>query len=284
MDQWVYLNGAYVSAAHAAISPFDRGFLFADGVYEVVRYYNGKPLAMAEHLERLAFSLAELKLTPPPPVEQFAEISDRLVERNAAPDAGVYWQVTRGAARRTHAFPTDAKPTVFAACEPAPPLSDGDAVEPLTAISHEETRWARCAIKSVALLPNVLARQAAEEAGCDEAIFVRDDGTVTEGAARSILVVRDGVIETHPLDGRILGSITRMIVLRLAEQLSLPVREQAVTLEQMLGADEVIAVGTTTEVRPIRSIDGKLIGGGAVGPVTRALVAAYRQHVKQACG
>lgn len=284
MNPWVYLNDAYVRADHAAISPFDRGFLFADGVYEVVRYYQGKPLAMAEHLERMTYSLNELKLSMGKPVDLLARISDQLVDRNATPDATVYWQVTRGAARRTHVFPDEAAPTVFIATEPAPTLSDSDPVKPLTAISHDETRWTRCAIKSVSLLPNVLARQAAEDAGCDEAIFVREDGLVTEGTARSILAVRNGVIETHPLDGRILGSITRKIVLELAEQIRIPTHERAVSLDDLRSADEVIAVGTTTEVRPITAIDGRFIGGGAVGPITLALVDAYRGYVKRACG
>ncbi len=283
MGQTVYLNGAYVPLDQARISPMDRGFLFADGVYEVVRYYAGKPLAMAEHVARMAYSLSELKLFPPIAVASFADISDELVQRNEMADASVYWQITRGPAKRVHSFPDVVEPTVFATCDAMPPLVVGGEPTPMRAATHEETRWAKCTIKSIALLPNVLARQAAVETGCDEAIFTRSY-EVTEGTARSILVVIDGKIVTHPLDGRILGSITRKITLDLAEQLGIEVEEQAPTVTQLIHADEVMAVGTTTEIRPIVEINEHAIGGGRVGPITKRLHEAFVEHVRRECG
>lgn len=286
MAQTVYLNGCYLPADRAAIHPLDRGFLFADGVYEVVRYYGGRPFAMAEHLERLRYSLGEVRITLPADLPSFDQVSDVLIERNATPEAYVYWQVTRGTTTtRDHAFPDPAvSATTFAFVKPMAPLARSGSPKPMTAVTHPETRWTRCVIKSVALLPNVLARQAAKDAGCDEAIFVRDDGTVTEGTARSIFAVVGGTVRTHPLDGSILGSITRKAALDIANAAVLPVDTRAVSRDELLAADEVFAVGTTTEVRPVTRIDDQPINGGETGPVTRRLAEGLRTRIIRECG
>jgi len=283
MARTVYLNGEYLPQEQAHISPFDRGFLFADGVYEVVRYYGGKPLAMAEHLQRLAESMAQVGIVLPGESGGLDHISDRLVDLNDCPDCYVYWQVTRGAAERDHRFPDPpVEPTVFAFAKAMSPLGSFDDARPMTAITHPDTRWKRCGIKSVSLLPNVLARQAAAEAGCDEAILVRSDGCVTEGTARSVLAVCDGEIHTHPADGSILGSITRKIVLQLARDCGQAVVEAPFTVEQMRAADELILVGTTTEVKPLVEVDGQTIGRGE-RRVTRQLAEAFAEHVRREC-
>ncbi len=285
MSPTVYLDGQYASRDQALISPLDRGFLFADGVYEVVRYYGGRPLAMAEHTRRMADSLAMVRITYPDDLEPLPRVSERLVEANACPDCYVYWQVTRGVAERDHRFPDPpVRPTIFAFAKPMGPLPPRVDLQPMTAITHPDIRWQRCAIKSVALLPNVLARQAAADAGADEAILVNADGHVTEGTARSVLAVFRGRVHTHPLDGSILGSITRRLVLMLAEDADIEVVEQAFTAEQLLAADEVMVAGTTTEVRPVSTVDGSSIGDREVGPVTRRLAEALHAYTRRECG
>jgi len=285
MQGTVYLNGEYVPADQATISPFDRGFIFADGVYDVVRYYGGQPFTMPEHLSRLADSMTQVRLAMPADQPGFDEISEQLVGRNGAADCYVYWQVTRGAAPRDHRFPAAELPvTTFAFVKPMPPLVRQGPPASMKVITHPETRWARCSIKSIALLPNVLARQAAEDAGCDEAIFVRDDGTVTEGTARSIFAVIDGHLRTHPLDGSILPSITRRVVIDLAGELDLSVDESAFDRDEMMRAEELFLVGTTTEVRPVVAVDGRSIGDGKVGPRTVQLTEAMRRRIIADCG
>jgi D-alanine transaminase len=284
MDRIVYLNGQFIPADHAAVSPFDRGFLFSDGVYEVVRYYGGRPFVMPEHLKRLADSMASLRLTLPADHPGFDVISDELIRRNGQPDAYVYWQVTRGAAEREHRFPEPStRPTTFAFTKPMPPLDRHAAMQPMKAITHPETRWARCAIKSVSLLPNVLAAETARQAGADEAIFIRNNGTVTEGTARSIFAVIDGTLRVHPLDGSVLPSISREIVLGLALDCDLAVDQSAFSRRDMACATEVFAVGTTTEIRPILRIDDQAIRSGEVGPITRQLADALRRRIIADC-
>jgi D-alanine transaminase len=284
MSETVYLNGQFLPFEQAHVSVRDRGFLFADGVYEVVRYYNGRPVAMAAHLERLKFSLGRIQLTLPTGLLSFDQISDELVARNGLLDASVYWQVTRGAAARTHAFPSPpVPPTVVAMVQAEPPLPDGDEPKALQAITHDDLRWTQCAIKSVSLLANVLARQAAVEAGCDEAILLRGR-TVTEGTARSIFIAEGGKLVTHPLDGSILGSITRQITIDLAQEFGLPVVEEQFEEERLRRADEVITVGTTTEIAAIVRVDEQAIADGHPGPVVRRLCAAYRRRVRRECG
>jgi len=283
MEPTVYLNGAYLPQSRALISANDRGFLFADGVYEVVRYYGGHALSMKQHLERMACSLGELRIELPADAAPFDQVSDELIARNQSPDAFAYWQVSRGVADRDHRFPNPpVTPTIYAFTRPMPPLSH-DPPRPMSAITHDEIRWSRCAIKSIALLPNVLARQAAEDAGADEAIFVRHDGTVTEGTARSIFIASAGRLQTYPLDGTVLGSITREIAINLAHSCNIEVVEQPYTIEQLCGADEVIAAGTTTQIRPITRVNGQPIGKGQPGPIALKLAGAFAKHVEQHC-
>jgi len=284
MGDIAYLNGAFVHRDEARVSAWDRGFMFADAVYEVVRYYNGRPIGMQEHIDRLMFSLGEIRLALPETEQPLAGASDELVRRNDEPDAAVYWQVTRGVAERDHCFPhPSVRPTVFAMCQPMPPLVRSGPPPTMTAITTPEIRWPKCAIKSTALLPNVLARQWAADAGCDEAIFVRPDGSVAEGTARSLFMVKDGRLRTHPLDGAILGSITRRLVIDFAREIGIDVVEQPFTVEQVFDADELLAAGTTTEIRPIVAVDHRTIGRGEPGPVTGRLLDAYRRMVVHAC-
>jgi D-alanine transaminase len=284
MEPTVYLNNAFLPASKALISPDDRGFVFADGVYEVVRYYGGRPLGMRQHLDRMIHSMREIQIKLPDDIEPFDRISDELISRNASPDAYVYWQVTRGPAPRDHRFPDPpVRPTVYACTKAMSPLQTQGPPPAMSAITHPEIRWSKCSIKSISLLPNVLARQAAHKADTDEAIFVRDDQVVTEATARSIFIAAEGRLHTYPLDGTVLGSITRQIAIDLANQLGIEVIEEPYALTQLLAADEVIAAGTTTEVRPITHVDGQPINNARIGPIARALADAYRRYVVEQC-
>ncbi len=285
MEPVVYLNGEYLPLTQAAISPLDRGFLFADGVYEVVRCYGGRPLAMQAHLDRLDYSLQRIRLALPANAPLLDEVTGELLARNDLSDASVYWQITRGAAcPRDHTFPQPpVEPTIFAMTDAKPPLDCTGPVRAMTAITQPDDRWKHCAIKSVALLPNVLARQTAGDAVCDEAILLRGD-IVTEGTARSIFIVKDGKLLTHPLDGTLLGSITRRITIDLAAELHIPVDESRFTRSQLMQADEVITVGTTTEIAAITHVNQQPIATGQPGAIAEQLWQAFRKHAINACG
>ncbi|GLC25681.1 aminotransferase class IV [Roseisolibacter agri] len=281
----VYLNGAFVPKAEAHLPVDDRGFLFGDGVYEVTRAVDGRLFEVERHLERLRNGAAALALPlTDAMVAELPAIWERLLAANGltAGEAMVYLQVTRGAAPRTHQFPpAGTPPTVFAS---ASALLPPDAVRARGAaiITQPDIRWARCEIKSVNLLPNVLAKQAAAEAGAFEAVFVREDGTVTEGAQTSAFAIIDGTLRTHPLTPRILPSVTRAVVLELARELGIPTSEEAFDRAAMLAADEVFVASTTADVMPVVRVDGMAIGDGAPGPRTRALADAIAARIGRA--
>lgn len=279
----VYLNGQYLPKSEAMLSVEDRGTLFGDGVYEVIRYYGGRPLAMEAHLARLRRSLRGIELDEPVAVAQLPAISDALVRDNDVPDAKVYWQVTRGPAAREHVIPAEARPSVLVMSYPAPPLETQAPCPAWRAMVAEDRRWSDCWIKSLMLLPNVLARTAAQRAGCNEAILQRD-GRVTEGSSTNVFIVRDGELRTHPADRHILGGVTRQLVIELAQAQGLSVVERACTVEQLMAADEVFVTGTTTHIAAITHVDGRAIADAEAGPVTRALHEALVGHVLDACG
>ena len=281
----VYLNGAFVPKAEAHLPVDDRGFLFGDGVYEVTRAVDGRLFEVERHLERLRNGAAALALPlTEATVAELPAIWERLLAANGLTvgEAMVYLQVTRGAAPRTHQFPpAGTPPTIFAS---ASALLPPDAVRARGAaiITQPDIRWARCEIKSVNLLPNVLAKQAAAEAGAFEAVFVREDGTVTEGAQTTAFAVVDGVLRTHPLTPRILPSVTRAVVLELARELGIPAREEAFDRAALLAAEEAFVASTTADVMPVVRVDGMAIGDGAPGPVSRALADAIAARLGRA--
>jgi D-alanine transaminase len=278
----VYLNRQFMPKHEATLSVEDRGTLFADGVYEVLRYYDGQPFALEDHLARLQRSLSGIDLHLPYPVDELGAISDRLVRENQLAQAKVYWQITRGPATRQHAFPARPAPTVLMLAYPDQPLDAASEPPALSASLQPDRRWADCWIKSLMLLPNVLARQAAAQRGADEAIL-QHEGRVTEGSATSVMMVKNGQLYTHPLNGSILGSITRQILLQCAEALSIPAYEQVFTVEAMLNADEVLICGTTTHVAGITHVDDKPISTGQVGAVTCRLHDALIQRIARDC-
>ena len=264
----VYLNGEYLPLEKAHLSPLDRGFLFADGIYEVARFDRGRPYHMAEHVGRLREGLSALRLAVD--AAFYPEVSRRLLTENrlAGDDAIVYVQVTRGAAPRTHAFPPAGTPlTVFAFARASdPPLPP----EAGAAILVPDERWGRCNIKSVMLLPNVLAAQAAAEAGAVDAILVRD-GLALEGTKANLFLVKDGVVRTAPNGPWILPGITRGATIAAARRLGHAVEEKAFTVHELLAADEVFLASTSLWTHPLTRVDGKTIGSGRPGPVAAKL-------------
>lgn len=272
----VYLNGQFLSLSEAHISPLDRGFLFADGVYEVIPAYHGKMFKLEPHLERLNKSLAAIKLD----VEHdWKTVLETLIERNSAGNLYLYLQVTRGApAVREHAFPLEpTEPTIFAMARTLKPQSDKVLREGVSLATIEDIRWDKCSIKSVALLANVLARQQAVEAGADDALLVRD-GVLTETSAGNIFVIRDNAIYTPKSDDRILHGITRSVILELAAQSQLKVLEQDILPDVLKSADECWLSSTTREIVPVTRIDGKAIGDGKPGMLWQRLYELYQDE------
>lgn len=280
----IYLNGAYVPDSQAHLAVDDRGTMFGDGVYEAVRYYDGCAFEAQAHLDRLQRSLAGIRLDAA--AEAAAElpaVSDELVRRQGLCDAKVYWQVTRGSAPRNHRFPRQATPTVLAIASSAPPLAIATPPPARVALLPDR-RWCDVWIKALTLLPNVLALEDAIRAGHADAILHRD-GQVSEATASNVMIVRDGELWTPPTDGRILAGITRAVVLELARDMGITVREQAVSCEQLCSADEVLLTGTTTQVRRVTHVQGQPIGGeSSEHGVTDALAEAFARRVTATCG
>lgn len=274
----VYLNGAFIDHAEALVPVDDRGFLFADGVYEVIRVYDGKPFLMDPHVKRMRAGLSALQIDDSC-IEDLGDVCARLLHANEmlTGEATIYIQVTRGVAPRKHAFP-DCEPTVYAAVKPFgghPPqyFTSGTAT-----ISVPDTRWTRCDIKSIALLPNVLANQAAHAAGAFEALFVKD-GVLIEGSHSNLFGVIGGELVTYPRSNYILAGITRDFILDLAHEMGIPAREAPILWDDLPRVEELFLSGTTTDVMPIATLDGRQVGQGAPGPVTGRLMAAFRERV-----
>lgn len=273
----VYLNGEIIPHESARIPVDDRGFLFADGVYEVARVYDGRAFKMDAHLARMADGLRATRIDLPE-LDRLSAVAEDLLDRNQLRGGGatVYFQVTRGAAPRKHAFPTGVAPTVYVAAKPFQDYPAEHFTAGVGAIRVADTRWARCDIKSVALLPNVLANQAAHEAGAFEALFVRD-GVLIEGSHSNLMGVIDGTVVTYPKCNYILGGITRDVVLDLARRLGIPTREGPILEDRLADVTELFLSGTTTEIMPITRLDGRPVADGKVGPIARRLQAAYRE-------
>lgn len=277
MAETVWFNGAYVDKDEVRISPDDRGFLFADGLYEVVRCYAGRPFEMEAHLARLSDGLAALRIRGVEP-QAIGEVCLELLARNGleTTDAVLYVQVTRGVAPRVHHFPPEGtSPTVYVSARAFTPSVDPEVgVSAITAPDH---RWTRCDIKSVSLLPNCLAAQQAREEEAYEAVLVRD-GVALEGTRTSFFGVIDGVVRTAPRTNYILPSVTRSVVLRLCREHGIPFDERPVLLEECRRADELFFAGTTTEVLPIIRLDGHPVGSGKPGPVSLRLSSLFRER------
>lgn len=273
----VYLNGEFLPKDAARVSVDDRGYVFGDGIYEVVRVIEGRIFAWSGHAERMARGLREVRIDfGAADVAALEAVCMRLLDANdlRAGEATIYLQVTRGAAPRLHHFPpAGTPPGVYAAASRFTPSREMRE-QGVAAIVQPDIRWSRCDIKTVNLMGAVLARQAAREAGAYEALLIRD-GMLTEGAATNAFVVIDGVARTYPLSNYILPGITRQVVIAAARDAGVPVSEEPVTQQQLLSAAEVFIVGTTTDVAPVVTIDGRPVGTGAPGPLTRRIQEAF---------
>ena len=273
----VYLNGEYLPKDRATISVDDRGFLLSDGIYEVTPAYRGRLFRMEQHMSRMRNGLDALRIEYD--AAGLPEMHGRLIAENVLDTedvAIVYLQITRGAAPRTHHFPPEGTPpTVYAFAQPFR-RPDPDRWElGYEAITVPDHRWARVDIKSIGLLPNVLAQQMAVDAGVADALLVKD-GVALEGSHNNLFAVFDGVVTTHPATHDILHGVTRAYVIELAREQGIPVEERPVSLEEMRAADEIFFTGTTTEVRPTVRLDGQPVGSGKVGPVAKVLYDAFQ--------
>jgi len=269
-----YLDGEYQPLADVRISPLDRGFLFADGVYEVIPVYGGRPFRADEHLERLERSLAAVRIVDPLDRAGWKALLEGIVERNGGGHQAVYVQVTRGAAPRDHAFPPAALPTVFAMSKA---LNTDPQTRPLHVITRPDIRWTRCDIKSVALLPNVLMRQEAEDFGASEAIMVRD-GEVTEGSATNVFVAAGDALRTPPKSAHILGGITRDLLIELMAAADIEVREEAIPEADLRTAAEIWVTSSTKEVAPVVRLDGEAVGEGEPGPLWQRVNGLFQDY------
>jgi D-alanine transaminase len=268
----VYLNGEFLPQDQARVSPLDRGFLFGDGVYEVIPVFKGQCFLLKEHFARLEQSLAAIQLPSPLSEADWEKVFDRLIAENG-PEQSLYLQITRGPAeKRTHQFPPEVHPTVFAMSSSLTPVK----TQGIKAITAPDTRWKCCNIKSLNLLANVLHRQLAEEQGAEEAIMIRD-GFVTEGCLSNIFIVKNGVIVTHPNEPGILPGITRQILVKIAEQERISLVERPIREEELFEADEVWSTSVGKEVTPVIEINGRPVGSGAPGPLCKAMYAHYQR-------
>jgi D-alanine transaminase len=278
----VYLNGKFVPIEEAKVPVLDRGFIFGDGVYEVIPVYSRRPFRLAEHLKRLQHSLDGIKLKNPHSEREWTDILYELIKRNAPEDQYLYLHITRGVAKRDHAFPAPpVPPTVFVLSNPltTPPpelLHSG-----ISCITVADNRWLRCDIKAIALLPNVLLRQAAVEAGCAEAILIRDDAFLTEGAASNIFVVKNGKLLAPPKDNLMLPGITYDVILELAAANGIPYEVRRVSKDEVFSADELLLTSSTREVLAITTLDGKPVGNGKPGTMFARLHPLYQTFKRE---
>ena len=273
----VYLNGEYLPKDRATISVDDRGFLLSDGIYEVTPAYRGRLFRMEQHMCRLRKGLDALRIEYDP--AELPKMHASLIAANTLDVedvAIVYLQITRGAAPRTHHFPpAGTLPTVYAFAQVCPRPESARWERGYEAITVPDRRWARVDIKSIGLLPNVLAQQAAVDQGVSDALLVKD-GVALEGSHNNVFAVLDGVVTTHPATHQILQGVAREYVIELAREQGIPVEERPVPLEEMRAADEIFFTGTTTEVRPTVRLDDQPVGSGKVGPVAKALYEAFK--------
>lgn len=277
------INGRLISMDETVVSMEDRGHQFGDGVYEVTKVYNGRCFALRPHLDRLYQSLRAIRIPAIYTFEELVQFHEALIKESGITEGAIYLQITRGTAPRVHPFPEQVVPCLTMSIRPAGPINQEMREKGVKIILIPDERWLRCDIKSLNLLSNVLGKQQAKEAGCYEAVMVRGE-YVTEGTSSNFFVVKDGVIWTHPATNLILKGITRSIILeRLAKDLDLTILEKPFDISFVKGVSEAFLTGTSTEIMPVTSIDGKAVHDGTVGPITRKLQLAYTQLIDEEC-
>jgi D-alanine transaminase len=280
MSDIAYLNGEFLPLDQARVSALDRGFIFGDGVYEVIPVYSRRPFRLPEHLRRLQRSLDAIRLGNPMTDAEWARLIHDLVARHSGEDQSVYLQVTRGAARRDHAFPKEGKPTVFMMSSPLVTPTREQIDNGVPCITATDYRWLRCDVKSVSLLANCLLRQQAAEAGAVEVVLFRD-GCLTEASASNVFVVKGGKLLAPPKNNLILPGITYDVVLELAAAKGIAVELRAIPEREVRGADELWVTSSSKEVLAVATLDGKPVGNGRPGPMFKAVHQAFQEFKRK---
>ena len=281
-QQIAYLNGQFLPIEAACISTQDRGFLFGDGVYEVIPVYQKRIFEFEAHLQRLKNSLQATHITNPMNDEAWQQLCQNLVDQHPWQDQSLYLQVTRGIQmHRDHLPEADLTPTVYAYTTPLTPLPEKFLKQGISVITLDDIRWLRCDIKAITLLPNVLMKMAAKQRGVDDAILISRDGFVTEGTANNVFMVKDGTLYTPPTDNKILAGITRKVIEAIAEAHHIPLYERPITAEALDNADEIWLTSSTKEALPVTQLNGKAVGEGKPGPLWHT-IRQYYQAFKQA--
>ena len=284
MSSISYLNGSFLPANEARISPLDRGFIFGDGIYEVIPAYGGKLFRLDEHLKRLDDNLAAVRIKQPLTNEAWASVLNEVVARNQSihgDEQSIYLQITRGVAERDHGFPDEhVEPTLFIMSSALKPLTTSIAEQGVTAITHEDIRWKNCHIKCTSLLGNILLRQQAYDNDAVETILIRD-GEVTEGAASNLFALIDDVLITPPKGPLLLPGITRDLILELAQQHNIPSCETFITPAQLINAEEVWLSSSTKEILPVTTLDGAAVGNGKPGKLWQQMTQHYQAYKQQ---
>ncbi len=276
MKELVYLNGWIGSFAEAHISVNDRGYIFGDGIYEVIRAYNGKMFALQDHLERLKSSAAAVEIDLPEVEKDIGAICEELLTESGIKEAMVYIQLSRGTAPRNHTFDAGIKPNLLVTVRHVPEIPPSMYSEGIKVITHPDLRWQMCNVKSISLQANILAKHKAQKSGAVEAVFVMDDGTVTEAASSNVFIIKQGILKTYPNGNKILPGITRKYVIQIAESMGVEVREEPFSATELTAAEEVFCTNTIHEVAPVTRVDDIEIGDGKPGPLTRSLLAGYQ--------
>ena len=276
MTDTAYLNGEFLPLDQARIPALDRGFIFGDGVYEVIPAYSRRPFRLPEHLARLGRSLESIRLANPMADAEWARLIDELIARHAGEDQSIYLQVTRGVAKRDHAFPKGSAPTIFMMSSPLVTPSHEQVEKGASAVTAVDFRWLRCDIKVTSLLANCLMRQHAADAGADEVVMFRD-GWLTEGSSSNVFAVRNGVLLAPPKDHRVLPGITYDVVLELAALKKVPFEVRAISEAEVRGAEELWLTSSSKEVLAITRLDGKPVGSGKPGAVFGTLYQAFQE-------
>lgn len=276
-SQLVYLNGEYLPLDEAKVSVLDRGFIFGDGVYEVIPAYGSKALRFEHHMQRLQNSLDAVRIKNPLTNDEWREIINKLIAATDSQDQYIYLHVTRGVASRDHQFPEDAQPTVFIMSNVLHPVDRSLLEKGISAVTLDDIRWQHCNIKAIALLPNILLRQQAVDNDAREAILIRD-GYMTEGAASNVFIVKEGVIKTPPKDNKLLPGITRDLVVELAHSHKMPVEETTISEDEFLAADEIWLTSSTKEILPVTQINTLQVGNGQPGAVWQDMFQKYQDY------
>jgi D-alanine transaminase len=280
MTEIVYLNGEFMPLAEARVPVLDRGFIFGDGVYEVIPAYSRRPFRLREHFVRLQRSLDAVRIANPLTAAEWTRLVDEIIARHPGEDQSIYLQVTRGVARRDHAFPKDAKPTVFMMSSPLVTPPPEKVEHGVSAVTATDFRWLRCDVKSVSLLGNCLLRQHAADAGAEEVVLFRD-GYLTEASASNVFAVKGGTLLAPPKNHLVLPGITYDVVLELAVACKLPVEVRGITEQEARGADELWLTSSTKEVLAITLLDEKLVGAGKPGAVFQVIHRAFQEFKRK---